>query len=175
MPNVSINWDNKSNFNYQPNYAAPGGGELVFVYIGSSGCGYSNHDELPQMIDQLKSLVQSTASVNDREFIAVGIAKDWKTENGLEHLSKFGKFDEVMAGRSWANEAIIKYVWEGSYGETATPQIIIIDRFLAVTSSQGANYEIRDEKLLARHVGTGAIRQWLDLGAPLPGLNNAMD
>ncbi len=175
MPSVSINWDNKSNFNYQPNYAAPGGAELVFIYIGSSGCGYSNHKELPQRIDQLKSLVQNTASVNDREFVSIGIAKDWKTENGLEHLSKFGKFDEIITGRSWANEAIIKYVWEGSYGEPATPQIMIIDRFLAVKASKGANYEIRDEKLLVRQVGTDAIRQWLDIGAPLPGFNTTMD
>ncbi len=175
IPNVSISWDNKSNFNYQPNYVATGGRELALIYIGSSGCGYSNAEELPEMVDQLKSLVQNTASVNNIGFLTIGMAKDWKIENGLEHLSKFGEFDEIMTGRSWANEAIIKYVWYGSFGEPATPQVLIIDRVLKVTHSHGANYEIRNEKLLTKQVGIGAIRQWLELGAPLPGFNNTMD
>ena len=168
MPRVSIDWDDKSSFKYQPSYSARKGSALIFIYIGSSECACSNQEELPQKIDRLKILTQTRASENDQVLVTIGIAKDWKTREGLKHLSKFGEFDEIMTGRSWVNEGIMKYIWEGSEGEPATPHIVLMERFLAVPSSERSNYEIHDERLVVRKVGIGAIQQWLDLEAPLP-------
>ena len=170
MPSVSVAWKNQSGFSYQPSLVANDGAELTLIYIGSSGCAFSNEEGLPQRIDRIKVLLQDKAAARGRAFVTIGIANDWSVKNGLSHLSKFGEFDEVMTGRSWANEGIMKYVWDGSYGEPATPQIIVIDRFLTVTSSENLRYEIFDEELVVRKAGVDAIQRWLEMGTPLPTL-----
>lgn len=173
-PDISIKWENPNKFTYQPSYRTEGGAELILIYIGSSGCVYSNKPDLPDKIDQLKSLVQSKAIENGRGFAVIGISRDWDIERGLAHLAKFGEFDEVMTGRSWANEGIMKYIWEGSYGMPATPQVIIIDRFLSMDPSEGPRFKRLEEEFVVRKVGPNAIQDWLELKAPLPKLNNEL-
>lgn len=173
-PDISIKWENPNKFSYQPSYRTESGAELVLIYIGSSGCVYSNKPDLPDKIDQLKSLVQSKATESGRGFATIGISRDWDVERGLAHLAKFGEFDEVMTGRSWANEGIMKYVWESSYGEPATPQVIIIDRFLSTDNSAGSHFKMLNEEFVLRKVGPEAIQDWLDLNAPLPKLSSEL-
>ena len=170
---MSIQWNNQSTLKYQPDYKDQqnSDSELIFIYIGSSSCSYSNNHELPRKIDQLKRFVQSKAKAHQKGFIAQGISIDWKTENGLEHLSKFGKFDEISTGRSWINYTLLEYVWEKSFGEPATPQVIVIDRNLLTQSPENPIYIIGDEYLLAQKVGIDEISNWLDLQAPLPKLS----
>lgn len=170
-PDISIKWEHPDRFSYQPSLRAEGGAELILIYLGSSDCVYSNKPDLPDKIDRLKSLMQSKAGESGRGFAAIGISRDWDVERGLDHLAKFGQFDEVMTGRSWANEGIMKYVWEGSYGAPATPQVIIIDRFLSAEPSEGSYFKMLSEKFVVRKVGPEAIQAWLDLNAPLPKLS----
>lgn len=173
-PEISIKWENPNKFSYQPSYRTEGGAELILIYIGSSGCVYSNKPALPDKVDQLKSLVQSKATENGRGFAAIGISKDWDVERGLTHLAKFGQFDEVMTGRSWVNEGIMKYVWDSSYGAPATPQVIIIDRFLSMDTSEGPHFKRLEEEFVVRKVGPEAIQDWLELNAPLPKLSSEL-
>ena len=132
---------------------------------------FSNEEGLPLRIDRIKVLLQAKAAAQDRSFVTIGIAEDWSVKNGLGHLSKFGDFDEIMAGRGWLNEGIMKYVWKGSYGEPATPQVIVIDRFITVASSENLRYDMRDEELVVRKAGIDAIQRWLEMGTPLPRLS----
>ena len=76
-----------------------------------------------------------------------------------------------MTGRGWANEGVLRYVWKLSYGEPATPQIIIVDRSVAVSPLEKSPYGIQDEEFLVRKVGSIAIRRWMQMGAPLPKLS----
>lgn len=64
----------------------------------------------------------------------------------------------------------MKYVWKGSYGAPATPQVIIMDRFL----SEGSYFKMLSEEFIVRKVGPEAIQAWLDLSAPLLKLNNEL-
>ena len=115
---------------YQPSGRLPDDEELTLVYVGSSSCVWSNADELPAMIEHLKLDLQAQADTRGIGFSAVGIAGDRIAADGLDHLAGFGDFDEVMAGRSWANTGIAKYVYGDLPGHAATPQVIVLERTL---------------------------------------------
>lgn len=168
VPRITVEWEGKSNFEYLPRYVADGGAELALIYVGASGCSASNDEDLPGVVDRIKMSVMDKAATHSRNFVAVGVSQDWSVTDGVEHLSKFGEFDEIMTGRSWINAGIVKYVWENAFGEPATPQIIIVDRITRVPSSEDSRFRVVDENLVIRKVGIGAIRQWLEAGTPLP-------
>ena len=174
IPSVSVDWNKESGFSYQPSRVANDGAEIALIYIGSSGCAFSNESGLPHRLDRIKVLLQAKAAAQDRSFVTVGIAEDRSVKDGLSHLSKFGYFDEIMTGRGWLNEGIIKYVWKGSYGEPATPQLIVIDRLITEASSEHLRYDMRDEEIIVRKVGVGAINRWLEMGTPLPRLRTVL-
>lgn len=148
------------------------GAELALIYIGSSGCVPSNQKGLSDAVEELKLAVRETSARNGRSFTAVGIARDWDAEAGLDHLRKFGRFDELLAGRNWLNMGVRRYVWEELPGEAATPQILIVERFVGnpAPTARGIQYVIRDERLVTRKVGAEEILRWARQGAPLPDL-----
>lgn len=76
-----------------------------------------------------------------------------------------------MTGRSWLNEGMLKYVWDELPGKAATPQILIVDRSVKVRSAENPVYGLHSERLVVRKVGMKEIRQWYELGTPLPDLN----
>lgn len=126
---------------------------------------------MPKIIKGLKISLQKKARKNDHSFVAIGVSKDWSIEKGLNHLSKFGNFDEVMTGMNWLNTGVLKYVWEDIPGAAATPQVLLIDRTVEVSPKGGTKwYALRDEHLLKRVVGTRELRRWVDKGAPVPSL-----
>ena len=115
---------------YQPSGRLPDGEELTLVYIGSSSCVWSNADELPGMIESLKHDLEAQAAARGIDFAAIGVAVDQVAADGLEHLDGFGAFDEVVAGRSWANTGVATYVYGDIPGKAATPQVIVLERTL---------------------------------------------
>ena len=46
---------------YNLTYDGTSGEELAFVYIGSSTCGPSNHEDLPRQVEELKQAVKAAA------------------------------------------------------------------------------------------------------------------
>lgn len=154
---------------YTPSMKTEAGSELAFIYIGSSGCDPSNWEPLYGMVEELKLLARDRAFDNGRSFTAMGIARDWEVEDGIAHLRKFGRFDEIMTGRNWLNAGLLKYVWEDIPGRAATPQIVVVDRRIVDQQMpDAADGLIRDERLVIRKVGTEEIQKWLQQGAPIP-------
>lgn len=141
------------------------GDELVLVYIGSSGCSWSNGPELPGIVSGLKTTLQDQAQNSGRAFAAVGIARDGIAATGISHLAKFGEFDEVMSGRGWANTGIQKYVYGDLPGEGATPQVLVVTRTL---DYRLGHVSVVDERVLVRKVGIDEITDWVDAGAHVP-------
>ncbi len=105
-----------------------------------------------------------------RSFMALGIAKDWDASAGVAHLATFGTFDEIMAGRSWMNEGVLKYIWQTLPGAPSTPQVLVVERMVSVPLAAGDRFEVSKESVIARNTGLGEIRQWVEAGAPLPSL-----
>lgn len=147
---------------YRPVAAVPGE-EIALVYVGSSTCAWSNAEELPAMVQGLKQALLARARQAGRGFSSIGIAQDALVSNGVEHLSRFGKFDEIVAGRGWANSGIQKYVYGDLPGPAGTPQVLVVERSL---SYETGHVVVGGERVLARMVGLTEIAEWAAAGAP---------
>ncbi len=149
---------------YRPDSRLRPGEELAIVFVGSSACAWSNRPELTTIVRGLKTTLAARAEAAGMGFAAVGVARDIVAESGIAHLEKFGRFDEVMSGRGWANTGIQKYLYDAMPGPGATPQILILARSLDYSTG---HVTIVDERVLARKVGLKEITAWVDEGAPL--------
>ncbi len=167
IPDVQVRWSVPviEAGRYVPQARQRPGDEIVLVYIGSSGCTWSNAPQLPGLVRGLKQDLLDRARTEGRIFAALGIARDIVVADGIAHLEEFGPFDEVMAGRSWANTGIQKYFYgdlPGGFG--ATPQIMVVSRTLFY---ENGHISIKNEQVLARAVGLAEITEWTSKGAPL--------
>jgi hypothetical protein len=168
---LSIGWLRPQPSGYQPAMAAPAGAELVMIYIGASTCRSSNRPGLPGAVEQLKLRLAERARSGGRSFTTLGIARDWDTQAGIRHLGRFGRWDEVIAGRNWVNTGLLRYMWEDLPGSAETPQVVIVDRRLVSRRSpEAADGLVRDERVVARKIGDVEIERWLAQGAPIPAL-----
>lgn len=167
-PQLSVRVELEDEEGYQPDYQVNAGRELAMIYIGSSTCEPSNRDWLPGAVDSLKVVLRETARAQGRGFSTIGIARDWVVADGLEYLRKFGRFDEVMAGRNWLGTGVLRYVWDAVPGPASTPQILVVDRL--VSSTRDPARPVRAERLVLRKVGTEEIRAWFERGGRLPEL-----
>lgn len=172
-PRIEVEWTRPNVTGYEPRLRAERGPELALIYIGSSGCSPSNREPLPEMVEALKLRLREKAHAGDRSFTTIGIARDWSVEAGMDHLRKFGRFDEVMAGRNWLNTGVSAYVWDGVPGRASTPQVLLVHRWVenGASGEEGGGYAVRDEELVMRKVGFDEIRRWVEQGAPIPMLD----
>ena len=172
IPDVTVGWTVPlpSSRDYVPSGTAKPGEEIVLVYVGSSTCRWSNLPELPGLVRAMKTDFHSRARRRGKPFVALGIARDRLAADGLEHLAKFGAFDEVMAGNSWANTGIQHFLYGDAEiaGPAATPQVVLLSRRLADPSG---HVSIADERVLLRKTGFEAIREWAANGLPVPELD----
>ncbi len=136
------------------------------VFIGSSTCAYSNHDALPALIEDAKLKLQSKSVAQDWSFSVIGVSVDWRTSDGITHLSKFGHFDEIMTGRKWHGTAADLYS-KKIPGINATPQILVFGRDYAQNHGE-AMESVSKEIPIHRVVGLAHIENWLNRGLPLP-------
>lgn len=137
--------------------------EVNLIYLGSSGCIYSNDERLYTAIKEIKLDLKKRFSTQQLGFSSTGIAIDWIPKKGISHLNNFGTFNEIITGNSWSNHGAIKYV--GHQGEeTSTPQVFVILR----TYSESISSVVKDEKTVLTLTGLDRILQWHKEGSPLP-------
>lgn len=165
----------------QESYEAPGytvmgssdvtsGTELLMVYIGAAECAWSNRDSVPVAVSAVKEQLVATAEEEGHTFATLGVALDWSVEEGLDHLDRTARFDEVAAGRNWLNTGAVRYIWKDVPGQAATPQILVLKREVSgpTGDSPRSRYEVGDPELVVRKVGYPAILRWAEQDAPLP-------
>lgn len=87
--------------------------------------------------------------------------------NGLDHLAKFGFFDELSTGRGWVGMGMMKYVFGDIPGPASTPQVIVLGRTLR--RQPGGQTAFDGEDVVVRKVGLEEIRLWVERGARVPG------
>jgi len=159
-PMIKITWEDRSSDDSSFRPAAPteGGEEVVLVYLGAASCGWSNIDGLPDAVRRIRdhwyALTRGEAGTG---FATVGIARDLNIDAGIEHLAKYGPFDEAVVGRGWLNVGFFKYVYGEMPGPAATPQVLVVERTVHRT---GGQTWISDERILRRFVGADEIMQW---------------
>lgn len=145
-------------------FARHGGRELSLVYIGSSGCRWSNLPELRAAVRASIELIQAHGASTGHHVSEVGVARDLDVRAGLQHLDAVADFDEVVAGRGWMNTGLLRYVYDRYSGIAATPQVLVVLRSVTLEPRR----MIEAETLVARKVGAREIMDWVNAGAPLP-------
>lgn len=84
---------------YEPTYKQENGREVVMVYITAPHCRFCSSPTMPALVEKSKMVANKIASEYDAHISVVGIAVAWSVREGLEHLERFGLFDEVMTGK----------------------------------------------------------------------------
>ena len=140
------------------------GPELAFVFIDSPTCSWCNAPELPSLIALAKERVRQQAVQRDHSFASIAVSRTSSAAAGIAHLSRFGVFDEISAGRRWYNIGLLKYVYQELVGPAATPQVLVVQRVVLPNEQPG----FISERILLRQVGFGPIQQWVERGAPVP-------
>ena len=167
QPELDVRWERpgRGRDSYIPNARSDSGDELVFVVIGSSSCAWSNLPVTANLVREARDSVVARAERSALRVATVGVAKDIVPERGIEHLRRFGAFDEVTAGRGWWNAGILRYIFDEFPGPAVTPQVLVIARTLA---KSGGQWEIVDERVVVRKVGLTELTRWVDGGSTVP-------
>ena len=165
---------------YEVSGQPPVGDELVMVFLTSYACGPSQRPEVIESVREIKRRLASYADSVDRPFSAVGVSAGWDVEAGVEHLQKYGAFDELITGRSWHNTAAVRY-WHRTFpAKASTPQIVLTEQRVEMAQGEPirvartgdtlyeARVEYGDEELLYRAGDSEAIIEWAESGASIP-------
>lgn len=164
---IDIQWkESEPSKRYVPNFENPEGWELAMVYVGSSNCAPSNVDYLPSAVKKLKRRLRKRAESAGYSFATIGVARDWKVDEGINHLHKFGTFDAITSGRNWLNYGVIRFMYTRYPGEAGTPQVVVVSRQVKTVKDDGI-YAIAKGRQLARKVGSEMIRDWANTGRKL--------
>jgi len=155
---------------YQPAYDREAGQQLVMVYVGSGSCAWSNRDSLPAAVESLKLRLADYAQSQELSFKVIGVAIDWSTDHGAQHLSKFGTFDEVSVGYNWGNSLALDFLWSDPGVRPSTPQILVYERqFIAPQDTLDALfYAEAERKRLGAATGAQQILDWAETERLLP-------
>ena len=166
-PTIELRWSDSFaavSDRYVPSYTSRQGREIVMVYIGSSACDFANLPEVPELVERTKLALQQQAVAKGFGFSVIGLSVDWDTDNGLQHLSQFGRFDEILTGRKWQGMGPRLL---GLPELAATPQVLVIIRS-SESPSMGQSNQVFGGNVVVRKAGFSQIAAWLERGVPLP-------
>lgn len=129
--------------------------EIVLIYMGCSTCGAANIDSLQEAFLNIKKVLNEQSAIYEYDLHTIGISKGFDYKNELEHLAKYGPFDEILVGNNWSNTGLLRYVFNQIKGPPDIPQIIITKRkYRAISSATATTYRaIENEILLERKLG----------------------
>ena len=131
-----------------------GGKYLRFIYIGSSGCVYSNNPETHKKISYRKDYFRSYSHNHEMKFLSSGISVDRNPDLGIKFLDQTGPYDVIISGASWYNLGANHYIWNNIPGNASTPQVLITLTKYSIEYSANEIGDInRKEKLLFRANG----------------------
>ncbi len=137
----------------------PTGANLEAVFVGSSTCHASRSPTLPRELRTVLSILRDSATSAGAQFASVGVAIDWDVAAGIRWLKRVGDFDEVVAGRNWANLGAFDYLWSDSSATPVLPQLILAVR---TVTADTARVVATRPRVVLRLLGEGAIKNWAD-------------
>jgi hypothetical protein len=110
------------------------GVQEVAVFIGATWCAASAFpglkDSLPILMKQLKAEARS----RNHWFSSIGVSLDAPPQKGIDWLSKYGPFDELIVGGGWANYGVLSLIWSDPSSPADLPQLIILTRPIVAAS-----------------------------------------
>jgi hypothetical protein len=140
------------------------GREIVMVFIGSTDCAPSRQPGFNKVVQQVAHNLHQTAGSRGMAFSRIGVALSGTPAEGMKFLSDFGTFEETVTGRGWMNSGAISFVWRDLPGSSAVPQLLVLQRRIAV-SPRGIR--VSPDSVILRLTGVSEIRSWTAAGSPL--------
>jgi hypothetical protein len=135
--------------------------ETLAVLVTASFCIAAQREELTQAWPTILASLAERVERDGARLRTLGVSIDVDPLEGVEALSRYGTFDEIVSGSNWANLGVRTYVWEALPGQAAIPQVIVVSR----TLRQGpAGYQVLDEEEVDRMVGIAAIVRGAERG-----------
>lgn len=107
---------------------------LQFI-IGASWCVATRRS--PQLRDSLPKVFRrlaTEATARHHKFSRIGVSLDAPPQTGLDWLSKYGRFDQLIIGGGWGNFGVVNMTWSDSSSEATLPQLIMFSRRIVATS-----------------------------------------
>src|SRR5690348_2492434 len=111
------------------------GPELVAVFMAASTCGASHNPALPHILDSIRVRLRERAAREGEQLVVIGVSLDDDPATGIGFLSRFGKFDAVIAGGGWAGPGALDYMVRDLRGELAMPQLVLLSRDVTIGQS----------------------------------------
>ena len=139
--------------------------QLLVVYIGSTGCGFSRDPELRSAVTGMHAQMRAQAETGAWRLSIAAVALDPSPDSGYAYLKGLGPWNEMVVGGNWGNLGAETHVWRPEDGVSSVPQIIVLERraFQDTTRIRfGTNH------VLKRYIGTAEIIDWLKAGGTLP-------
>ena len=148
-----------------PPATAPGK-EIVAVFVSMASCCAELTPELLGPVADARKILRIRATEVGASFRMVGLALDWKPEDGWAYLKQFGNFDEVSVGSNWFGLSAEALLWADTAGTPVVPELVVFER--EVDRSHGVPRPVfGPRKVLKTLQGASEIVAWLRAGAPL--------
>jgi hypothetical protein len=89
----------------------------------------------------------------------------------MRFLGRFGEWDQVVLGRNWMNDYVVRLMWGQEDIVPVTPQLLLITRTVDLPDQLGPDARIRfkGDTVAMSLTGVKEIVEWVDAGLPLPG------
>lgn len=129
----------------------------VLVYLTSPSCGYCNNESHINDIIKAKDIMRKRSSEDSINVATISVVISRSIDNAIDHISKFGSFDEISCGRIWYNSALDTYLWNKFPGEPIVPQLIIIRASYDSTGDAISKDRIIENRLK----GAKVIEKWV--------------
>lgn len=130
------------------------GTDTVAILVVTSSCGACTIEPWFSYVRQELAMFSNRDQASRMSLI--GVAIDGPVTDAMGILGRFGSFDEISAGRGWANTFAVTYMVTDSTALTSVPQLFVLER---TSSSAGPNPAgLRaTERLIDRATGLAAI------------------
>lgn len=140
---------------------------FVVYYFGATNIGFCTAPDNIEKIKELKKNLPIKHKDNPFKFVLVCL--DENLETGLKFVKKYGQWDEVAIGASYANELALNHLNAASL--PSLPHIFV---FKDTLSSGRWNLPvIKKRRLLVELSGEKQIGDWIEKGYPFKFDKNA--
>lgn len=149
--------------------APPSGRYLVAYVLLSSECGFCMEPQTRAATARVRRTLASHRG-QFADISVVGIVMDRSLAAANKYVRSLGRdtvaFDQLVVGGGWLNEQVVRMVWQGGIMMPLTPQVVLVERHVDMTSYPRTIGVSRDSTIL-KVLGRVDLIEWVALGAPL--------
>ena len=138
--------------------------ELVLVYLGGPSCGFCRDPEYQKLLIRFKDVVGRLAAERHVRLRTIGVSDDWDVDAGIDFLRGMGPWDEIVAGNSLYNSAVIEHIWSHDGVTAGFPQVVVFERRYKLAAKK---LEILSKRYIVRLLGKSELERWLESAPPL--------